>query len=90
MIDLKLLSKAIDTIQEDKKRTTFCINMPIALRDKIMAYAKKNKIKNIIKTGFKIGDYEDIIFYSQQFALVDINGNIRGYYSGMKTEDISQ
>ena len=44
MIDLKLLSKAIDTLQEDKKRTTFCINMPIALRDKIIAYAKKNKI----------------------------------------------
>ena len=44
MIDLKLLNKAINTLQEDKKRTTFCINMPIALRDKIIVYSKKNKI----------------------------------------------
>ena len=50
----------------------------------------EESVKNIIKTGFKIGDYEDIIFHSEKFALVDINGNIRGYYSGMKTEDISQ
>jgi len=44
MIDLKLLNKAINTLQEDKKRTTFCINMPITLRDKMIAYSKKNKI----------------------------------------------
>ena len=44
MIDLKLLNKAINTLQEDKKRTTFCINMPVALRDKMIVYSKKNKI----------------------------------------------
>ena len=47
-------------------------------------------VKKIIKNGFKIGDYEDIIFHSEKFALVDISRNIRGYYSGMKTEDMSQ
>jgi|TARA_B110000263_G_scaffold217359_1_gene203382 protein SCO1/2 len=50
----------------------------------------EESVKKIIKTGFKIGDYEDIIFHSEKFALVDISGNIRGYYNGMKTEDISQ
>ena len=50
----------------------------------------EESVKKIIKTGFKIGDYEDIIFHSEKFALVDISGNIRGYYSGMKTDDISQ
>ena len=50
----------------------------------------EESVKNIIKTGFKIGDYEDIIFHSEKFALVDIKGQIRGYYSGMKTEDMSQ
>ena len=50
----------------------------------------EESVKNIIKTGFKIGDYEDIIFHSEKFALVDISGNIRGYYSGMKTEDMSK
>jgi len=50
----------------------------------------EESVKNIIKTGFKIGDYEDIIFHSEKFALVDVNGNIRGYYSGMETEDMSK
>ena len=50
----------------------------------------EESVKKIIKNGFKIGDYEDIIFHSEKFALVDISGNIRGYYSGMKTEDMSQ
>ena len=50
----------------------------------------EESVKNIIKTGFKIGDYEDIIFHSEKFALVDVSGNIRGYYSGMKTEDMSK
>ena len=43
-----------------------------------------------IKNGFKIGDYEDIIFHSEKFALVDQQGQIRGYYNGMKTEEITQ
>ena len=50
----------------------------------------EESVKKIIKTGFKIGDYEDIIFHSEKFALVDISGNIRGYYNGMKTQDMSQ
>ena len=50
----------------------------------------EESVKNIIKTGFKIGDYEDIIFHSEKFALVDLRGNIRGYYSGMETEDMSK
>ena len=50
----------------------------------------EESIKKIIKDGFKIGDYEDIIFHSEKFALVDRNGNIRGYYNGMKTEEMSQ
>ena len=50
----------------------------------------EESVKNIIKTGFKIGDYEDIIFHSEKFALVDVSGNIRGYYSGMETEDMSK
>ena len=50
----------------------------------------EESVKNIIKTGFKIGDYEDIIFHSEKFELVDVRGNIRGYYSGMETEDMSK
>jgi protein SCO1/2 len=45
-------------------------------------------VKKLIKNGFKMGDYEDIIFHSERFALVDQKGQIRGYYSGMQTDDM--
>ena len=48
----------------------------------------EENVKLVIKNGFKMGDYEDIIFHSEKFALVDQNGNIRGYYNGMNTDDI--
>tara|TARA_B100001179_G_C18602330_1_gene411257 strand:+ start:3004 stop:3591 length:588 start_codon:yes stop_codon:yes gene_type:complete len=48
----------------------------------------EENVKRVIKNGFKMGDYEDIIFHSEKFALVDQNGNIRGYYNGIKTDDI--
>ena len=46
-------------------------------------------VKDVIKNGFKMGDYEDIIFHSEKFALIDQVGNIRGYYNGIKTEDVN-
>ena len=49
----------------------------------------EESVQKIIKDGFKIGDYEDIIFHSEKFALVDQQGQIRGYYNGMKTEEIT-
>ena len=50
----------------------------------------ESTVKEVIKDGFKIGDYEDIIFHSEKFALVDKNGMIRAYYNGMKTEDMKK
>ena len=51
---------------------------------------KEDAVKKVIKDGFKMGDYEDIIFHSEKFALVDKNGLIRSYYNGMKTEDMNK
>ena len=51
---------------------------------------KEAVVKKVIKDGFKMGDYEDIIFHSEKFALVDKNGLIRSYYNGMKTEDMNK
>ncbi|MBO70554.1 MAG: SCO family protein [Candidatus Marinimicrobia bacterium] len=51
---------------------------------------KEDAVKDIIRDGFKIGDYEDIIFHSEKFALVDKKGIIRAYYNGMKSEDMKQ
>jgi len=48
----------------------------------------EENVKLVIKNGFKMGDYEDIIFHSEKFALVDQDGNIRGYYNGMKIDDV--
>jgi protein SCO1/2 len=50
----------------------------------------EESVKEIILEGFKIGDYEDIIFHSEKFALVDKKGQIRGYYSGMITEEMTK
>lgn len=50
----------------------------------------EKSVQDLIKDGFKIGDYEDIIFHSEKFALVDQEGKIRGYYNGMKTEDMTR
>ena len=49
----------------------------------------EENVKHVIKNGFKMGDYEDIIFHSEKFALIDQVGNIRGYYNGMKSEDVN-
>ena len=49
---------------------------------------KEDAVKDIIRDGFKIGDYEDIIFHSEKFALVDKKGIIRAYYNGMISEDM--
>ena len=51
---------------------------------------EESTVKRVIKDGFKIGDYEDIIFHSEKFALVDKKGMIRAYYNGMKTEDMKK
>ncbi|MEA1882456.1 MAG: SCO family protein [Candidatus Marinimicrobia bacterium] len=50
----------------------------------------EESVQDIIKEGFKMGDYEDIIFHSEKFALVDRKGRIRGYYSGMQTEEMTK
>ena len=50
----------------------------------------ESTVKEVIKDGFKIGDYEDIIFHSEKFALVDRNGMIRAYYNGMKSEEMKK
>ena len=50
----------------------------------------EENVQNVIKNGFKMGDYEDIIFHSEKFALVDQKGRLRGYYSGMETEDVTR
>ena len=50
----------------------------------------EENVQDVIKNGFKMGDYEDIIFHSEKFALVDQKGRLRGYYSGMQTEDVAR
>ena len=50
----------------------------------------EENVQDVIKNGFKMGDYEDIIFHSEKFALVDQKGRLRGYYSGMQTEDVTR
>jgi protein SCO1/2 len=50
----------------------------------------EENVQDVIKNGFKMGDYEDIIFHSEKFALVDRENRLRGYYNGMQTEDVTR
>ena len=48
---------------------------------------KYEQIQELIANGFKMGDEEEIVFHSTRFALVDHEGNLRGYYSGTEPKD---
>ena len=48
---------------------------------------KYEQIQELIANGFKMGDEEEIVFHSTRFALVDHEGNLRGYYSGTEPMD---
>ena len=48
---------------------------------------KYEQIRELVAHGFKMGDTEEIVFHSTRFALVDEEGNIRGYYSGTEPEE---
>ncbi|MDP7527572.1 MAG: SCO family protein [Candidatus Marinimicrobia bacterium] len=48
---------------------------------------KYEQIQELVAHGFKMGDTEEIVFHSTRFALVDEEGNIRGYYSGTEPEE---
>ena len=50
----------------------------------------EENVQNVIKNGFKMGDYEDIIFHSEKFALVDQKNRLRGYYNGMQPNDVTR
>ena len=50
----------------------------------------EENVQNVIKNGFKMGDYEDIIFHSEKFALVDQKNRLRGYYNGMQPDDVTR
>ena len=48
---------------------------------------KYEQIQELIANGFKMGDEEEIVFHSTRFALVDHDGNLRGYYSGTEPKE---
>lgn len=48
---------------------------------------KYEQIQDLIANGFKMGDEEEIVFHSTRFALVDHEGNLRGYYSATEPKD---
>jgi protein SCO1/2 len=47
-------------------------------------------IQSLIANGFKMGDMEDIVFHSTRFALVDGEGQIRGYYTGTEPDEVER
>lgn len=50
----------------------------------------RESITRLMIDSFKIGAMDEPVFHSTNFALVDRKGYIRGYYDGMKQEDVNR
>ena len=87
-----------DLLENDKlKFVSFTVNPDYDTPEVLKKYAQRfdvddsswsfvtgkyDQIQELIADGFKMGDTEEIVFHSTRFALVDHEGNLRGYYSG--------
>ena len=50
----------------------------------------RTQIKELAVESFKLGSVDEPVFHSAQFALVDRQGMIRGYYDGVQSGEVSQ
>lgn len=50
----------------------------------------KEAIQTLSVEGFMIGSGDEMINHSPKFALVDRNGNLRGYYTGTEIEELNR
>lgn len=50
----------------------------------------KEAIHDLAHKGFKLGDPENPVFHSPHMALVDAQGQIRGYYNGTDDKEIKR
>ena len=87
---------------EDMRFVSFTVNPDYDTPEILSDYADRNRIdtstwsfvtgnyediQSLVGEGFKMGDVEEIVFHSTQFALVDDKGIIRGYYSGTEPSE---
>ncbi len=50
----------------------------------------RKAISDLAVNGFKLGSVAEPVFHSSYFVLVDRNGRIRGYYDGLKPQNIQK
>ena len=87
---------------EDMRFVSFTVNPDYDTPEILSDYADRNRIdtstwsfvtgnyediQSLVGEGFKMGDVEEIVFHSKQFALVDDKGIVRGYYSGTEPSE---
>ncbi len=53
-------------------------------------HAPEEEVLKLTVEGFKMGNPDDVIAHSQRFALVDGQGQIRGYYLGTDATSVDQ
>ena len=91
--------------RSDVRMVSISVNPENDTPDMLNNYAKKYKVQGnswIFLTGkreiiqdlavksFQMGDIKDIVFHSAYFALVDRQGDIRGYYDGTDEARLKQ
>ena len=87
---------------ENMRFVSFTVNPDYDTPEILSDYADRNRIdtstwsfvtgnyediQSLVGEGFKMGDVEEIVFHSTQFALVDDKGIVRGYYSGTEPSE---
>ena len=87
---------------ENMRFVSFTVNPDYDTPEILSDYADRNRIdtstwsfvtgnyediQSLVGEGFKMGDVEEIVFHSTQFALVDDKGIVRGYYSGIEPSE---
>ena len=87
---------------EDMRFISFTVNPDYDTPEILSDYAERTRIdtstwsfvtgnyediQSLVGEGFKMGDVEEIVFHSTQFALVDDKGIVRGYYSGIEPSE---
>ncbi len=73
----KILSKFAEPLRGDDSRWTFLTG-------------EKESIYGMLRSGFRVGAGPSPDFHSTSFVLVDKAGKVRGYYSGMREEDMKR
>lgn len=89
--DLRLVSISVNPENDTPERLQDYAKRYKAQGDQwIFLTGKRDVIQHLAVKSFQMGDMKEILFHSAYFALVDRQGNIRGYYDATDEQRLVQ